>query len=40
VLRPLRAADEAIGMPFVVFAGNVGNDDTLCHVIDVLRGAA
>jgi uncharacterized protein YgbK (DUF1537 family) len=39
VLRPIDAAPEMIGVPYVVFAGNVGGDDTLAHVIDVLRGA-
>lgn len=28
----------APGMPYVVFAGNVGDDNTLAHVVDVLRG--
>ena len=38
VLRPVDAAPEMIGVPYVVFAGNVGGDDALAHVIDVLRG--
>ena len=29
VFRPIEAAPEAVGTPYVVFAGNVGNDDTL-----------
>jgi uncharacterized protein YgbK (DUF1537 family) len=37
VLRPVDAAPEMVGVPYVVFAGNVGGDDTLAHVIDVLR---
>jgi uncharacterized protein YgbK (DUF1537 family) len=39
VLRPVDAAPEMVGVPYVVFAGNVGGDDALAHVIDVLRGA-
>ena len=38
VLRPVEAAPEMVGVPYVVFAGNVGGDDALAHVIDVLRG--
>ncbi len=37
ILRPVDAAPEAIGMPYVVFAGNVGDDGSLAHVIDLLR---
>jgi uncharacterized protein YgbK (DUF1537 family) len=40
VLRPQVAAPEAVGVPYVVFAGNVGDDNTLAHVITVLRAAA
>jgi hypothetical protein len=29
-----------VGVPYVVFAGNVGDDNTLAHVITVLRAAA
>ena len=29
---------ELDGMPYVVFAGNVGDDDSLTHVVRVLRG--
>jgi hypothetical protein len=39
LLRPVDAAPEIVGVPYVVFAGNVGGDDTLARVIDVLRGA-
>jgi uncharacterized protein YgbK (DUF1537 family) len=28
------------GVPYVVFAGNVGDDDSLARVVDVLRGGA
>lgn len=38
VLRPVEAAPEMVGVSYVVFAGNVGGDDALAHVIDVLRG--
>ncbi len=38
VFRPLDAAPEAIGMPFVVFAGNVGDDGTLAQVVAILHG--
>jgi len=39
VFRPIDAAPAAIGMPYVVFAGNVGDDETLGDVVDLLRGA-
>ena len=38
LLRPLDAAAEAIGMPYVVFAGNVGDDGTLADVVAILNG--
>jgi uncharacterized protein YgbK (DUF1537 family) len=38
VFRPVEAAPEAVGIPYVVFAGNVGDEDTLADVIDVVRG--
>jgi uncharacterized protein YgbK (DUF1537 family) len=38
VFRPLDAAPEAIGMPYVVFAGNVGDDGTLGQVVAILNG--
>jgi len=37
VLRPLDAAPEAVGIPYVVFAGNVGDETTLAAVIDRFR---
>jgi uncharacterized protein YgbK (DUF1537 family) len=37
VLRPVDAAPEAIGMPYVVFAGNVGDDGTLAEVVAILN---
>jgi uncharacterized protein YgbK (DUF1537 family) len=38
MFRPIEAAPEAVGTPYVVFAGNVGNDDTLADVIDLFAG--
>ena len=38
VFRPIQATPEAVGTPYVVFAGNVGNDDTLADVIDLFTG--
>jgi uncharacterized protein YgbK (DUF1537 family) len=38
VFRPIDAAPEAIGMPYVVFAGNVGDDATLTRVVDIMNG--
>jgi uncharacterized protein YgbK (DUF1537 family) len=36
VFRPIEAATEAVGTPYVVFGGNVGDDNTLAHVVDLL----
>jgi len=38
VFRPIDAAPEAVGTPYVVFAGNVGDDDTLADVVDLFAG--
>jgi hypothetical protein len=38
VFRPIDAAPEAISMPYVVFAGNVGDDGTLTQVVAILNG--
>jgi uncharacterized protein YgbK (DUF1537 family) len=38
VFRPLDAAPEAIGRPYVVFAGNVGDEETLGDVVAILNG--
>ena len=38
VFRPLDAAPEAVGMPYVVFAGNVGGDGTLAQVVAIMHG--
>jgi uncharacterized protein YgbK (DUF1537 family) len=39
VFRPIDAAPEVVGTPYVVFAGNVGDETTLAHVIDLVRGS-
>ncbi|MDY7102305.1 MAG: four-carbon acid sugar kinase family protein [Actinomycetota bacterium] len=36
VLRPVVADEAAVGMPYVVFAGNVGTDTALLDVVDTL----
>ena len=38
VFWPLDAAPGAVGMPYVVFAGNVGDDGTLAQVVAIVRG--
>ena len=38
LLRPIAGRPEAIGMPFVVFAGNVGDASSLADVVDRLEG--
>lgn len=38
VLEPLDAPEAVRGTPYVIFAGNVGDDDSLAHVVQVLRG--
>lgn len=40
VFRPLEAAPEAVGVPYVVFAGNVGDENTLAEVIATFGGEA
>jgi glycerate kinase len=40
VLRPVEAAPEAVGVPYVVFAGNVGDENTLAGVIETLGGGS
>jgi uncharacterized protein YgbK (DUF1537 family) len=37
VFRPLDARPEASGIPYVVFAGNVGDDATLAQVVAILN---
>lgn len=38
VFRPLEARPEAIGMPCIVFAGNVGNESSLAEAVGILEG--
>ncbi len=38
VFRPIDAAPEAVGVPYVVFAGNVGDDGTLGQAVAILNG--
>jgi uncharacterized protein YgbK (DUF1537 family) len=38
VFHPIDAAPEAVGVPYVVFAGNVGGDRTLAQVVAILNG--
>ena len=38
VLRPVDAPPQIVGTPYVVFAGNVGDEHTLADVIDLLGG--
>ncbi len=33
VFRPLEADERAVGMPYVVFAGNVGDEGTLAEIV-------
>jgi uncharacterized protein YgbK (DUF1537 family) len=39
VWEPLAAPDTTLGVPYVVFAGNVGDENTLADVIEELSGA-
>ena len=38
VFRSIDAAPEAIGVPYIVFAGNVGDDATLAEAVTILNG--
>jgi len=38
VFHSIDAAPAATGMPYVVFAGNVGDDGTLTQVVAILNG--
>jgi uncharacterized protein YgbK (DUF1537 family) len=38
VFRPTEADPRAVGMPYVVFAGNVGDENTLAEIVDRFRG--
>ena len=37
VFRPIEAPEELVGVPYVVFAGNVGDENTLADVVEVFR---
>jgi uncharacterized protein YgbK (DUF1537 family) len=37
LLRPIDAAAPAVGMPYIVFAGNVGDDQALAQVVAILN---
>ncbi len=39
VFRPADAAPEVVGMPYVVFPGNVGDAQALVRVVALLHGA-
>ncbi len=38
VLRPDDAPEDIIGMPYVIFAGNVGDDNALADTIALFHG--
>src|SRR3954469_3956902 len=38
VFQPVEAFPQVVGTPYVVFAGNVGDENTLAYVIDIFRG--
>ncbi|HEY4627481.1 MAG TPA: four-carbon acid sugar kinase family protein [Blastococcus sp.] len=38
VFQPVEALPQVVGTPYVVFAGNVGDETTLAYVIDLFRG--
>lgn len=37
VFQPIEAPEAVVGVPYVVFAGNVGDENTLAYVADVFR---
>jgi uncharacterized protein YgbK (DUF1537 family) len=39
MMRPLVAPPEVVGLPWVVFAGNVGDADTLARLVTTMRGS-
>jgi uncharacterized protein YgbK (DUF1537 family) len=39
MMRPLVAPPAVVGLPWVVFAGNVGDTDTLARVVTTMRGS-
>ena len=38
VFRPIDTAPQAIGMPYIVFAGNLGGDRAIAEVVAILDG--
>jgi uncharacterized protein YgbK (DUF1537 family) len=38
LFRPVDAAPQAVGMPYIVFAGNVGDDRAMARVVAILNG--
>ena len=38
VFQPVEALPQVVGTPYVVFAGNVGDENTLAYVIDLFSG--
>jgi uncharacterized protein YgbK (DUF1537 family) len=40
VFRPVAAPPEVLGIPYVVFAGNVGDEEALAQAISILSGSA
>jgi uncharacterized protein YgbK (DUF1537 family) len=40
VFRPVEAAPEAVGVPYVVFAGNVGDENTLADVVELFSAGS
>ena len=40
LFRPVDARPEALGMPYIVFAGNVGTADSLADVVELLESPA
>jgi uncharacterized protein YgbK (DUF1537 family) len=40
VLRPIEATPEAVGVPYVVFAGNVGDENTLADVVELFSAGS
>lgn len=40
VFRPVEATPEVVGIPYVVFAGNIGDEHTLANIIELFRDPA
>ncbi|MDQ6715362.1 MAG: hypothetical protein M3Z83_04555 [Actinomycetota bacterium] len=39
VVSPVEAVEQAVGVPYVVFAGNVGDEASLSDVVEVMTGS-